>query len=375
MFLLNIKNMNVLERFILSISLKFISLIFFINLINIETFAKNLYKKYHTHAEDKKVKIDLNEKENFYASINWIKIEAEEIISEEKINWKKSDETKYIKKIKENKSDHQYIRSVSSLNRSIIFNDYIVGPDISWLVPPGLAWNGIYSFDGSIRGYSRRKKGQGFLGFNGGDAVGQFYYQFLKKEKYNLGINLGVRSVNNKENEGIKGSRIGEGLSSGFRFDYAISNSSGFAFGAEQLLHFDGLTDTGRDIYATVSKAWWKDKFPINVATAGFGTGKLGEGSIKGLCSDLLGGSGTEIKHQRSLCWAPIFSLARVHNDKHSTFFEYNSYYFLLGQSYAPFKEVPIRATFAVVLSDHIHNYKLKNFDDLSWVFRLSAGF
>ena len=316
-----------------------------------------------------------NSNENLIASIKWKKIENGKIISKKKIDWKKSDETKYIKKIKENKSDHQYIRSVSSLNRSIIFNDYIVGPDISWLVPPGLAWNGIYSFDGSIRGYSRRKKGQGFLGFNGGDAVGQFYYQFLKKEKYNLGINLGVRSVNNKENEGIKGSRIGEGLSSGFRFDYAISNSSGFAFGAEQLLHFDGLTDTGRDIYATVSKAWWKDKFPINVATAGFGTGKLGEGSIKGLCSDLLGGSGTEIKHQRSLCWAPIFSLARVHNDKHSTFFEYNSYYFLLGQSYAPFKEVPIRATFAVVLSDHIHNYKLKNFDDLSWVFRLSAGF
>lgn len=368
--------MKVLERFIFFSGLKFISLIFFINLINIDTFAKNLYKKYYTHAEDKKIKIDLNEKENFYASINWIKIEAGEIISEEKINWEKSDETQNIKKIKKNKSDNQYIRSVSSLNRSIIFNDYIVGPDISWLVPPGLAWNGIYSFDGSLRGYSRRKKGQGFLGFNGGDAVGQFYYQFLKKEKYNLGINLGVRSVYDKENAGTKGSRIGEGLSSGFRLDYAISNSSGFAFGAEQLLHFDGLTDTGRDIYATVSKAWWKeDKFPLNVATAGFGTGKLGEGSIKGLCSDLLGGSGTEIKNQRPLCWAPIFSLARVHNDKHSTFFEYNSYYFLLGQSYAPFKEVPIRGTFAVVLSDHIHNYKLKNFDELTWVFRLSAGF
>ena len=316
-----------------------------------------------------------NSNENLIASIKWKKIENGKIISKKKIDWKKSDETKYIKKIKENKSDHQYIRSVSSLNRSIIFNDYIVGPDISWLVPPGLAWNGIYSFDGSIRGYSRRKKGQGFLGLNGGDAVGQFYYQFLKKEKYNLGINLGVRSVNNKENEGIKGSRIGEGLSSGFRFDYAISNSSGFAFGAEQLLHFDGLTDTGRDIYATVSKAWWKDKFPINVATAGFGTGKLGEGSIKGLCSDLLGGSGTEIAAQRSLCWAPVFSVARVYNENISTFFEYNSKWFLLGTSYAPFEKIPARATFAIQLSDHIDNYKINNFEELKYVFRLSLGF
>ena len=36
------------------------------------------------------------------------------------------------------------------------------------------------TFDGSIRGYSRRKYNEKFIGFNGGDAVGLFYYQFLQ---------------------------------------------------------------------------------------------------------------------------------------------------------------------------------------------------
>ena len=42
----------------------------------------------------------------------------------------------------------------------------------------------------------------------------------------------------------------------------------------------------------TLSKGWWKDKnnipsFPLYVATAGIATGKMAEGNIKGLCSDL----------------------------------------------------------------------------------------
>ena len=171
-----------------------------------------------------------------------------------------------------------------------------------------------------------------------------------------------MRSVYNKENDGNSGSPIGDGLSSGFRFDYKLSDNSGFAFGGEQLLHFDGMTDTGRDIYATFSKGWWKKgEFPLHIATFGVATGKMAEGNIKGLCSDLLGGSGTELHHQRRLCWAPVFTISRVFNEKLSTFFEYNSKWFLLGSSIIPFNEIPLRGTFAVQLSDHIENYKLIN--------------
>ena len=99
------------------------------------------------------------------------------------------------------------------------------------------------------------------------------------------------------------------------------------------------------------------------------------EGNIKGLCSNLLGGSGTETAHQRPLCWAPIFSIARVHNERLSTFFEYNSKWFLIGNSFAPSKKLPLRGTFALQLSDHIDNYKINNFKEMKWVFRLSYGF
>ncbi len=268
-------------------------------------------------------------------------------------------------------------RAIYSLNRSIVFTN-IIGPDISWLVPPGFKWSSRYKFDNSLRGYSRRKKGESFFGWNGGDAVGQFYYHFLHTEKIGFGLNMGVRSVYSGNLSGGS-SEIGEGLSAGFRFDYKKSPDSGVAFGAEQLLHFDGLTDTGRDIYLTASKAYWKDNiygvFPIHVFTGGIATGKMAEGNVKGLCSDLLGGSGTEIAHQRRLCWAPVFSIARVHNESFSTFFEYNSKYLMLGNSIAPFDEIAVRGTFGVIFADHINNYQLKGFEDLTWVFRMSLGF
>ena len=276
--------------------------------------------------------------------------------------------------------EKKYVHKVSlhSLNRSIIFSDKIIGPDISWLVPPGLKWNNRYRFDSSIRGHNRRVKGESFFKWNGGDAVGQFYYQALVKDKYSIGLNLGMRSVYTGSAIGGQ-TNIGEGLSAGFRVDKKLSDNSGIAFGAEQLLHFDGLTDTGRDIYITATKAWWRGNlegnFPLNIATAGFGTGKLAEGNIKGLCSDLLGGSGTETLAKRKLCWAPIFTLSRVHNNKLSTFFEHNSKWFLIGTSISPSDKIPIRGTFAVILSDHIDNYKLKNFDELKWVFRINLGF
>ena len=129
----------------------------------------------------------------------------------------------------------------------------------------------------------------------------------------------------------------------------------------------------------TLSKAIWsKNKtgqFPLDIYTFGVATGRMAEGNIKFLCSDLLGGSGTEVNHKRRLCWAPVFSVSRVFNKNFSTFFEYNSKWFVLGSSIIPFNEIPLRGTFAVQLSDHIDNYKLNNFDEMKWVFRISLGF
>ncbi len=273
---------------------------------------------------------------------------------------------------------------IGSFNRSIVFNNSIVGPDISWFVPQGFKWNKKYKFDSSVIGHSGRfekgRKGKNFWGWNTGDAVGIFHYQFLNKEKTSFGLNYGIRSVYYGNSDvGGGTTKVGEGASLGFRIDRKISRTEGIAFGAEQLLHFDGLTDTGRNIYLTLSKALWSNnktgQFPLDIYTFGVATGRMAEGNIKFLCSDLLGGSGTEVDNQRSLCWAPVFSLSRVFNKKFSTFFEYNSKWFILGSSIIPFNEVPLRGTFAVQLSDHIDNYKLNSFDELKWVFRVSLGF
>ena len=319
-------------------------------------------------------------------NIKWKKNSLEEK-NEKKIIWQKFEKNRDnkfpVQDVIENKnlSKNNY-EAIYSFNRSIVFNNSLVGPDISWLVPPGFKWNNKYKFDTSLRGHSGRfEKGRGgksFWGWNSGDAVGQIYYQFLNKEKTSFGLNYGIRSVyTGNALGGTTG--IGEGQSLGFRIDRQISPTEGFAFGAEQLLHLDGLTDTGRDIYITLSKGLWRNneegQFPLDIYTFGVATGRMAEGNIKFLCSDLLGGSGTEINHKRRLCWAPVFSISRVFNKNFSTFFEYNSKWFLLGSSIIPFNEIPLRGTFAVQLSDHINNYKLNNFDEMKWVFRLSLGF
>ena len=318
-------------------------------------------------------------------SIKWKKLEIKKNPTKIKWNELKDYEIKNIEKSKgniifkdANKNSTKKSNSLNSLNRSVVFNNKIIGPDINWLVPPGLQWNEKYKWDFSVRGHNRRKKGEPFFGWNGGDAVGQFYYQPLIISNYSVGINLGIRSIYSGSARGGT-TEIGEGLSLGFRLDKKLSNTSGLAFGAEQLLHFDGLTDTGRDIYITATKGWLsKDEeniFPLSLATFGFGTGKLAEGNVKGLCSNLMGGSGTEVDHQRRLCWSPIFSLARVYSSKFSTFFEYNSKWFLIGSSISPSETIPLRGTFAIQLSDHIDNYKINKFSDIKYVFRLSMGF
>ena len=332
-------------------------------------------------------------KENKFASLNWQKIESNEL-NQQKIIWEKINHNEFkknqedIESLKNSKGNIskpiRIYHSIHSLNRSIIFDNNIAGPDISWIVPNGFKWNNRYKFDIHMRGHNTQipePKSRKFFGWNNGDAVGLISYQFLNKDKYSFGINLGIRSLY-QSNKYVGGTtKFGEGVSSGFRLDYQLSDLSGIAFGAEQLVHFDDQTDTGRNIYLTTSKAWWgsRDKnfenFPLYIATGGIGTGRMAVGTVKGLCSNLFGGSGTEIHNRRNLCWSPIFSLASVWNENFSTFFEYNSRFFLFGNSIAPIENFPIRGTFALILSDHVDNYKIHDLSELNWVFNLSIGF
>tara|TARA_B100000886_G_scaffold339404_1_gene304789 strand:- start:256 stop:1353 length:1098 start_codon:yes stop_codon:yes gene_type:complete len=351
--------------------------------ITIDLYKNTIKAEVESNNISDKINVQNSKELEPHINTNSVQIKWEKYFEEDKknTNWEaiNQDDIDLMKRYSFTSNKINNKKSLGSLNRSLVINDEVIGPDISWLVPPGFSWSKNFKFDASVRGHSRRKKGESFLAWNGGDAVGQFYFHPFHFKKNSFGFNLGMRSIYSGSLTGGS-TTVGEGLSAGFRFDRKLSGTSGMAIGAEQLIHFDGLTDTGRDLYWTFSKGWWSkkynnDQFPLTIATAGIGTGKLAEGNIKGLCSDLLGGSGTEVAHRRRLCWAPIFSLSRVYNEKVSTFFEYNSKFFLLGSSFVPSEKIPLRGTFAVQLSDHIDNYKLNNLEELKWVFRLSLGF
>ena len=90
--------------------------------------------------------------------IKWEKFNIEEKYKNEVI-WKKIEnnksnvlQKKEVIKPEDLFKDNNLL--IGSFNRSIVFNDLRVGPDISWLVPPGFKWNNFYKLDFSLRGNS-----------------------------------------------------------------------------------------------------------------------------------------------------------------------------------------------------------------------------
>ena len=379
--ILNKKNIFNIKS-IIFLTLLTSNLLFFLNLRSQEIIDKRLNKKELLGKKD-------NNKSLKSFSISWEKINTKKNINE--TNWQKisDEELSNTKKIL-NYFDNTRVKptKINILSRSLVFDNERIGPDISWVVPPGFRWNNNYKFDLTSRGHNTamnweesRKLGvygkRKLFGWNKGDAVALISYQFLHFDKSSFGFNLGVRSLDQSNG----GTSIGEGLSGGFRYDYELSETSGIAFGAEQFLHFDKFTDTGRNIYLTASKGWWSNKyngvgiFPLYIATGGFGTGRLAVGNVKGLCSDAFGGDGIENNKFGRLCWSPVFSLAAVWDEQFSTFLEYNSRLFILANSYAPFQEIPLRATLGLILSDYEDDYKLDGFSEVNWIFNISLGF
>ena len=118
------------------------NLIFFVTL-NINSYAKE--EKLNNDNIQKFDKNSINQKK--IASINWENLsiytnENNEII------WRKftpkgdnNDANNEFNKKNLKELNNKYL--ISSLNRSIVIGDKAVGPDISWLVPPGFKWSKI----------------------------------------------------------------------------------------------------------------------------------------------------------------------------------------------------------------------------------------
>ena len=265
-------------------------------------------------------------------------------------------------------------KTISSLNRSIVFDDKRIGPDLSFLVPIGFKSMNYNFLDISIRGWNRRPKNSNLFHWNGGDAVGQIFYNFFYNEKSSLGISLGVRSLYKGDLPGGS-TGIGEGLSSGFRWDYKLGDLMGLAIGAEQLFQFDDKTDTGRDIYLSLSKAFVNTKndnlFPFLIFTGGVGTGYFALwDKTKFGCTDLFDGAAVDINKYHRLCWGPFGTLSLILNEKTATFIEYNNYSLMVGASLVPFKR--LRLTVGATIAESFDDYKLKNLDEMRLFSRFS---
>ena len=272
-------------------------------------------------------------------------------------------------------SNNDISPEITSFNRSIVFENEFIGPDLTFLVPIGFKSSKMMNLDFSIRGWNRRPKNSKFLAWNNGDAVGQIFVNAIKNNRSSIGLSFGVRSLYAGKGNSTA---IGEGKSMGFRWDYQLNDKEGIAIGAEQLVQFDDKTDTGRDIYITYSKAFWDDKkqtiFPLVVLTGGIGTGyfSLWE-DTKFACSDLFGGAAVDVLNYHQLCWGPFGAASVVFNDKFSSFIEYNNYSFMIGSSYSPFEK--IRLTYGITFAESFDDYKFKNSSEIRWFSRLSYGF
>jgi hypothetical protein len=269
--------------------------------------------------------------------------------------------------------------ALRSFNRSVAFTDGVVGPDIGFLVPPGFRWSDQHFVDASVRGWNRRPPGSDFWAWNNGDAVGQLFVRAFQQGRWSFGLNFGFRSIYQGSQFGGGSTQIGEGFSSGFRLDYALSDTAGIAFGAEQLIHYDSNTDTGRDIYLVASKAWWlggrQGDFPLLTGTAGVGTGYFGTLSdVKFACANTPGGAGVSVDTYYPLCWGPIASAAVVFNPSFALFTEYNNYAWMAGASIAPVLTLPLRMTWGVTLAESFDDYTIDS-SQFRWFFRLSLGF
>ncbi len=279
--------------------------------------------------------------------------------------------------------------SLQALDRSIAFGSDLVGPDISWNIPNGLRWSERWFGSASLLGQSRRTPGDSFIdldkGGDTGDGVGILHANILQWKSLSVGINTTVRSIYQADDgSGTGSSKIGEGVSSGFRIATAIGDTGGIAFGGEQVLQWDDKTDTGRNLYLMATKGWWLGNkgtdYPLLIANGGFGTGRFANQDILSWENPLRFACVNNVEDRKNifatvdndLCWSPIGTVSLVLNDYVGTFLEYRSGTAQAAASISLTDGIPLRFTWGV-------NFAGKNevleTDQWTWVFRASLGF
>ena len=178
---------------------------------------------------------------------NMIKTNDKSLHSKEELAPTDADIKEVIKSAR--KTPNKQRAHIQALNRSVAFSDGMVGPDIGWLVPNGFRWSERWFADTTIESKSLHDDDGASSDSNNGHLMPTIHTNLLQTKNWSVGLNTSFSNTNQRSNTDTRPSKIGEGISSGFRIARAINETAGIAFGGEHILQWDDKTTKGRNFY------------------------------------------------------------------------------------------------------------------------------
>ncbi len=243
--------------------------------------------------------------------------------------------------------------SIKSIGKAVTINEKLY-PDISNYVPNGFVESWQKSLTTSLRAISQTRHCSPKIA-SCHDGVLDIDFNLINSEKFSFNPKVNIQSLSNR------GTKIGEGISLGFKAARYISPKWSLAIGGENIIHFDDTIDLGRNFYLVSSTyipfANKKSDFPSMVfVNAGIGSDFFGYkgngflGTTYCLGKQTLTGDGTE-----KCNWGPIGSVAFVFNQRFSLINEWFGYSYGSGFSYRPFKNSSL--VFSLFATDFIKGF------------------
>ncbi len=286
---------------------------------------------------------------------NWV----ESTNTNEKIRWEpfleKQDpkQNKEVYKISNNKI-FNIKPIIRSTGKSVTVNGYPY-PNLSLYVPNGFLTDQDRYLTMNFRGIGRVRhcKTEKLISDNCSDAIFDIDYSLIKSNDFTLDLNLTTTSLSDR------GTDFGEGISMGFKTAFKEFKEYSFAFGGENIIHFDEHIDLGRNLYLVGSKAYIlnsEEKPAILFLTGGLGSDFYGYkgngflGKINCFDSKNITGEGSD-KCQVG----PIFATSLAFNDRLSIGTEWFGYGFAAGISARPFFDMPV--SFSLSVTDFLGNF------------------
>ena len=277
---------------------------------------------------------------NFENQLHWYEVDKEEIYREQ------------IKII--NKSIKPNIISVRAIGKSVTVNGSYY-PDISNYVPNAYVEDPNKLFGLSTRGISKTRFCNG-KNFSKGciDGVLDLDFKLFNNNAFSIFPKINVQSLSSR------GTGFGEGSSLGVKIAKEISRNWSFAFGGENIFHFDETIDLGHNFFVMTSTYLplnSKKNSSIIFLNVGLGSdfyGYKGNGFLfRTPCgNNSLTGTNDD---PNSCSWGPIGSVSFALNDRFSLISEWFGYSYGAGFSIRPLSENSL--SFSLFATDFIKGF------------------